>query len=94
MSAPLLFSTIEVSRQAFYRTALSYAIVNIKPIVPGRKSPCGSLGPSNALLPTDRRACDPNTSGSETRRPHGSRADFHHGICTDSGQGDREGVWW
>jgi len=30
-----LFSTIEVTRQAFYRTALSYAIVNLKPIVPG-----------------------------------------------------------
>jgi bis(5'-adenosyl)-triphosphatase len=35
MSSPLLFSTIEVTRQAFYRTALSYAIVNLKPIVPG-----------------------------------------------------------
>ncbi|KLO07015.1 HIT-like protein [Schizopora paradoxa] len=31
----LLFSTIEVTRQAFYRNALSYAIVNLKPIVPG-----------------------------------------------------------
>lgn len=37
MSPPLLFSTIEVTRQAFYRTALSYAIVNLKPIVPGRE---------------------------------------------------------
>ncbi|KAL4069799.1 HIT-like domain-containing protein [Scleroderma yunnanense] len=35
MSTPLLFSTIEVSRQVFYRTTLSYAIVNLKPIVPG-----------------------------------------------------------
>ncbi|OAX44465.1 HIT-like protein [Rhizopogon vinicolor AM-OR11-026] len=35
MTSPLLFSTIEVTRQAFYRTALSYAIVNLKPIVPG-----------------------------------------------------------
>ncbi|KAF8140464.1 HIT-like domain-containing protein [Boletus edulis] len=35
MSAPLFFSTFEVSTQAFYRTALSYAIVNLKPIVPG-----------------------------------------------------------
>ncbi|KAF8079021.1 diadenosine tetraphosphate asymmetrical hydrolase [Lyophyllum atratum] len=34
MSA-LLFSTIEVTRQAFYRSSLSYAIVNLKPIVPG-----------------------------------------------------------
>ncbi|KAF5315865.1 hypothetical protein D9611_004944 [Ephemerocybe angulata] len=33
--APLLFSTIEVTAQAFYRTSLSYAIVNLKPIVPG-----------------------------------------------------------
>ncbi|KAH7914756.1 HIT-like domain-containing protein [Hygrophoropsis aurantiaca] len=32
---PLLFSTIEVTRQVFYRTSLSYAIVNLKPIVPG-----------------------------------------------------------
>jgi len=31
----LLFSSIEVTRQAFYRTAQSYAIVNLKPIVPG-----------------------------------------------------------
>lgn len=35
MMGPLFFSTIEVTRQAFYRTALSYAIVNLKPIVPG-----------------------------------------------------------
>ncbi|KAF8531266.1 HIT-like domain-containing protein [Gautieria morchelliformis] len=32
---PLLFSTIDVTRQAFYRTSLSAAIVNLKPIVPG-----------------------------------------------------------
>jgi hypothetical protein len=37
MSNVLLFSTIEVTRQVFYRTSLSYAIVNLKPIVPGRK---------------------------------------------------------
>lgn len=35
MAAPVLFSTIEVTRQVFYREALSYAIVNLKPIVPG-----------------------------------------------------------
>ena len=34
----LLFSTIDVTRQAFYRTSLTCAIVNLKPIVPGRKS--------------------------------------------------------
>lgn len=33
----ILFSTIEVTRQVFYRTSLSYAIVNIMPIVPGRQ---------------------------------------------------------
>ncbi|GLB35777.1 putative HIT domain containing protein [Lyophyllum shimeji] len=33
--SPLFFSTIEVTRQAFYRSSLSYAIVNLKPIVPG-----------------------------------------------------------
>ncbi|PPQ90622.1 hypothetical protein CVT25_006706 [Psilocybe cyanescens] len=32
---PLLFSTFEVTSQAFYRASLSYAIVNLKPIVPG-----------------------------------------------------------
>lgn len=32
----ILFSTIEVTRQAFYRTPLTCAIVNLKPIVPGR----------------------------------------------------------
>jgi bis(5'-adenosyl)-triphosphatase len=37
MGTKLLFSTIEVTRQAFYRSSLSYAIVNLKPIVPGRK---------------------------------------------------------
>ncbi|KAI0073720.1 HIT-like protein [Panus rudis PR-1116 ss-1] len=31
----LFFSTIEVTRQVFYRTPLSFAIVNLKPIVPG-----------------------------------------------------------
>ncbi|EKM48405.1 uncharacterized protein PHACADRAFT_214815 [Phanerochaete carnosa HHB-10118-sp] len=31
----LFFSTIEVTRQAFYRTSLTCAIVNLKPIVPG-----------------------------------------------------------
>ncbi|KAK7695335.1 hypothetical protein QCA50_002526 [Cerrena zonata] len=30
-----LFSTIDVSRQVFYRTPLTFAIVNLKPIVPG-----------------------------------------------------------
>lgn len=35
MTSRLLFSTIEVTRQAFYRSTLSYAIVNLKPIVPG-----------------------------------------------------------
>jgi len=40
MSAPakLFFSTIEVTKQAFYRSSLSFAIVNLKPIVPGRAS--------------------------------------------------------
>jgi len=31
----LLFSKIEVTRQAFYNSSLCYAIVNLKPIVPG-----------------------------------------------------------
>ncbi|CAA7268183.1 unnamed protein product [Cyclocybe aegerita] len=33
--SPLLFSTFEVTTQAFYRASLSYAIVNLKPIAPG-----------------------------------------------------------
>jgi bis(5'-adenosyl)-triphosphatase len=36
MTTPLFFSTFEVTRQVFHRTALAYAIVNLKPIVPGR----------------------------------------------------------
>ena len=35
----LVFSTIDVSRQVFHRTALTFAIVNLKPLVPGRASP-------------------------------------------------------
>ncbi|KAK0446386.1 uncharacterized protein EV420DRAFT_1570390 [Desarmillaria tabescens] len=35
MNTSLLFSTIEVTRQAFYGSSLSFAIVNLKPIVPG-----------------------------------------------------------
>ncbi|KAI0727854.1 HIT-like protein [Fomitopsis betulina] len=31
----LFFSTFEVTRQAFYRNSLAYAIVNLKPLVPG-----------------------------------------------------------
>ena len=34
---PLLFSTFEVTSQTFYRASLSFAIVNLKPILPGRK---------------------------------------------------------
>ena len=37
MMSKLLFSTIEVTRQAFFRSQLSFAIVNLKPIVPGRE---------------------------------------------------------
>jgi len=36
MATPIFFSTFEVTRQAFHRTALAYVIVNLKPIVPGR----------------------------------------------------------
>ncbi|EJD54385.1 diadenosine 5',5'''-P1,P4-tetraphosphate asymmetrical hydrolase [Auricularia subglabra TFB-10046 SS5] len=35
MAAAALFSTINVSTQVFYRTSLSFAIVNLKPIVRG-----------------------------------------------------------
>ncbi|KAI0275273.1 diadenosine 5',5'''-P1,P4-tetraphosphate asymmetrical hydrolase [Gloeopeniophorella convolvens] len=40
MSAPLFFSTFEVTRQAFHRTTLAFAIVNLKPIVPGHVLVC------------------------------------------------------
>jgi len=49
----VLFSTIEVTRQVFYRTSLSYAIVNLKPIVPGRKQPLILLSP-----PVEKRSTD------------------------------------
>ncbi|KAI0308356.1 diadenosine hydrolase [Multifurca ochricompacta] len=39
---PLFFSTFEVTRQAFHRTALAYAIVNLKPIVPGHVLVCST----------------------------------------------------
>jgi len=39
---PLLFSTMEVTRQAFHRTAQAYAIVNLKPIVPGHVLVCST----------------------------------------------------
>ncbi|KAI0315659.1 diadenosine hydrolase [Amylostereum chailletii] len=37
---PLLFSTIDVTRQVFHRTALSFAVVNLKPLVPGHVLVC------------------------------------------------------
>ncbi|KAG9007808.1 hypothetical protein FRB94_001708 [Tulasnella sp. JGI-2019a] len=33
--AQLFFSKFDVTRQVFFRTALSYGVVNLKPIVPG-----------------------------------------------------------
>ncbi|KAH8835619.1 diadenosine 5',5'''-P1,P4-tetraphosphate asymmetrical hydrolase [Flagelloscypha sp. PMI_526] len=35
MTSELFFSTIKVTSQAFYRSKQSFAIVNLKPIVPG-----------------------------------------------------------
>ena len=57
MATPLFFSTFEVTRQAFHRTALAYAIVNLKPIVPGRMSaaPLADIDPYSlncSRLPT------------------------------------------
>jgi len=37
ISTKLLFSSIEVTKQVFYRSPLAFAIVNLKPIVPGRE---------------------------------------------------------
>ncbi|KAH9964159.1 HIT-like protein [Russula dissimulans] len=42
MATPLFFSTFEVTRQAFHRTTLAYAIVNLKPIVPGHVLVCST----------------------------------------------------
>jgi hypothetical protein len=36
--ASVLFSTIEVTTQVFYRTSFAAALVNLKPLVPGRAS--------------------------------------------------------
>jgi bis(5'-adenosyl)-triphosphatase len=55
MSSAVLFSTIEVTRQVFYRTSLSYAIVNLKPIVPGRKQ---SLISHILSPPVEKRSTD------------------------------------
>ena len=51
----LLFSTFDVSRQAFYRARLAAAIVNLKPIVPGRASPARRVPPS--LSPASPQMC-------------------------------------
>lgn len=42
---PFLFSTFEVTTQIFYRASLSVAIVNLKPLVPGRKDFAKRLDP-------------------------------------------------
>lgn len=39
-SPKILFSTFDVTRQSFFRTSLSFAIVNLKPIVPGHVLVC------------------------------------------------------
>ncbi|KAG8851234.1 hypothetical protein FRB96_009437 [Tulasnella sp. 330] len=35
MAAQILFSKFDVTRQVFFRSGLSYGVVNLKPIVPG-----------------------------------------------------------
>ncbi|CCA68930.1 hypothetical protein PIIN_02790 [Serendipita indica DSM 11827] len=49
MSSSLLFSTFEVSKQVFFRTATTAAIVNLKPLVPGRSSCFSPLVPVAAV---------------------------------------------
>jgi len=57
MATPLFFSTFEVTRHAFHRTALTYAIVNLKPIVPGHVLVCSTRPvPRLADLRTDELA--------------------------------------
>ncbi|CDK29354.1 unnamed protein product [Kuraishia capsulata CBS 1993] len=38
MASRILFSTFSVTSQVFYRTKFTYAVVNLKPIVPGHVS--------------------------------------------------------
>ena len=40
MAAVFHFSTFPVTRQVFHRTALSFAIVNLKPLLPGHILVC------------------------------------------------------
>jgi hypothetical protein len=72
MSAPakLFFSTIEVTKQAFYRSQLSYAIVNLKPIVPGRASSVISTGSPARPTTATRCARDTNSTGAQDKRPY------------------------
>lgn len=49
----LLFSSIDVSRQVFYRTPLAFAIVNLKPLVPGRESKLILLESKDEMSSTD-----------------------------------------
>lgn len=76
VSAPLLFSTFEVTRQAFYRTALSYAIVNLKPIVPGRESHSLPHTPTHST--TVRRSGHAHTCRTEADGPHNARINVPH----------------
>lgn len=76
LSTPLLFSTIEVTRQAFYRSPLSYAIVNLKPIVPGRES--RSFPTSTARSTTVRCSGHPHACCTEADRPHNARVDVSY----------------
>ncbi|KAF7304307.1 HIT domain-containing protein [Mycena chlorophos] len=83
MSASILFfSTIEVTEQAFYRSTLSYAIVNLKPIVSGhvlviptRPVPCLAdlRGAAESELTSLMRA--PQRVGSVVERVYGASAD-------------------
>lgn len=68
----LFFSTFEVSRQAFYRNSFSYAIVNLKPIVPGRMSMSWSclLELTQVSIPLHfRRSCCIHPSCPSNHRP-------------------------
>jgi hypothetical protein len=37
MSSPVYFSAFDVSKQTFFRTATTAGVVNLMPIVPGRR---------------------------------------------------------
>jgi len=70
MATPLFFSRFEVTRQAFHRTALAYAIVNLRPIAPGRTcaAPLAELHLTRMIVLADSSDC-PNRHARVSHAP-------------------------